>query len=141
MPHHHAARTRHVDGSIKDLGQCEVKPCEQDGVGSKRQGGWADHDSLNRDVRPVLLLSIADRGGACVGCVRSLGRVGGSERVGLFDFVCFGFVCEYEARLAQSVERKTLNLVVVGSSPTVGDCFCHFGLARTSALDMRDDRL
>ena len=24
------------------------------------------------------------------------------------------------ARLAQSVERKTLNLVVVGSSPTVG---------------------
>ena len=27
------------------------------------------------------------------------------------------------ARLAQSVERKTLNLVVVGSSPTVGDFF------------------
>jgi hypothetical protein len=27
------------------------------------------------------------------------------------------------ARLAQSVERKTLNLVVVGSSPTVGDHF------------------
>ena len=26
------------------------------------------------------------------------------------------------ARLAQSVERKALNLVVVGSSPTVGDC-------------------
>ena len=26
----------------------------------------------------------------------------------------------YSARLAQSVERKTLNLVVVGSSPTVG---------------------
>ena len=30
--------------------------------------------------------------------------------------------CE-AARLAQSVERKTLNLVVVGSSPTVGDYF------------------
>ena len=31
--------------------------------------------------------------------------------------------CEYliDARLAQLVERKTLNLVVVGSSPTVGD--------------------
>ena len=27
------------------------------------------------------------------------------------------------ARLAQSVERKTLNLVVVGSSPTVGTSF------------------
>ena len=27
------------------------------------------------------------------------------------------------ARLAQSVERKTLNLVVVGSSPTVGIFF------------------
>ena len=27
------------------------------------------------------------------------------------------------ARLAQSVERKALNLVVVGSSPTVGDSF------------------
>ena len=26
------------------------------------------------------------------------------------------------ARLAQSVERKALNLVVVGSSPTVGVC-------------------
>ena len=32
------------------------------------------------------------------------------------------FLCERasSARLAQSVERKTLNLVVVGSSPTVG---------------------
>jgi hypothetical protein len=29
-----------------------------------------------------------------------------------------------EARLAQLVERKALNLVVVGSSPTVGDYFC-----------------
>ena len=28
-----------------------------------------------------------------------------------------------EADLAQSVERKTLNLVVVGSSPTVGGFF------------------
>ena len=27
-----------------------------------------------------------------------------------------------DARLAQSVERKALNLVVVGSSPTVGVC-------------------
>ena len=27
---------------------------------------------------------------------------------------------DIEARLAQSVERKALNLVVVGSSPTVG---------------------
>ena len=29
------------------------------------------------------------------------------------------------ARLAQLVERKTLNLVVVGSSPTVGAAFSH----------------
>ena len=29
------------------------------------------------------------------------------------------------ARLAQSVERKTLNLVVVGSSPTVGRSGAH----------------
>ncbi len=28
-----------------------------------------------------------------------------------------------QADLAQSVERKALNLVVVGSSPTVGDSF------------------
>ncbi|CAH0488522.1 unnamed protein product [Peronospora farinosa] len=35
------------------------------------------------------------------------------------------------ARLAQSVERKTLNLVVVGSSPTVGVCFCLGGLCHT----------
>ena len=33
--------------------------------------------------------------------------------------------CSYtSARLAQSVERKALNLVVVGSSPTVGDPLC-----------------
>ncbi len=32
--------------------------------------------------------------------------------------------CNQEARLAQSVERKALNLVVVGSSPTVGASFC-----------------
>ena len=31
-----------------------------------------------------------------------------------------------EARLAQLVERKALNLVVVGSSPTVGDCFLFY---------------
>ncbi len=31
-------------------------------------------------------------------------------------------VPESPARLAQSAERKALNLVVVGSSPTVGDC-------------------
>ena len=29
------------------------------------------------------------------------------------------------ARLAQSVEHETLNLRVVGSSPTLGDHFCH----------------
>ena len=30
------------------------------------------------------------------------------------------------SRLAQLVERKTLNLVVVGSSPTVGGCLIFF---------------
>ena len=29
----------------------------------------------------------------------------------------------YHARLAQSVERWTLNPTVVGSSPTLGECF------------------
>ena len=43
------------------------------------------------------------------------------------------FIRGYEARLAQSVERKTLNLVVVGSSPTVGVRFCLFGLWRICA--------
>ncbi|CAI5713765.1 unnamed protein product [Peronospora destructor] len=46
----------------------------------------------------------------------------------LLIFVCFVDVHGQEARLAQSVERKTLNLVVVGSSPTVGDRFCLSGL-------------
>ena len=32
------------------------------------------------------------------------------------------FLARIVARLAQSAERKALNLVVVGSSPTVGDC-------------------
>ena len=31
-----------------------------------------------------------------------------------------------EARLAQSVEHETLNLRVVGSSPTLGATFCRF---------------
>ena len=34
----------------------------------------------------------------------------------------FMVIDESTARLAQSAERKALNLVVVGSSPTVGDC-------------------
>ena len=33
------------------------------------------------------------------------------------------------ARLAQLVERKALNLVVVGSSPTVGICYLYLFLA------------
>ena len=38
---------------------------------------------------------------------------------------CFVFHLPASARLAQSAERKALNLVVVGSSPTVGVFFCH----------------
>ncbi len=33
----------------------------------------------------------------------------------------FVVLSRHEARLAQSAERKTLNLVVVGSSPTLGE--------------------
>ena len=32
----------------------------------------------------------------------------------------------FQARLAQSAERKALNLVVTGSSPTMGVCFLYF---------------
>ena len=40
-----------------------------------------------------------------------------------------------QARLAQSVERKALNLVVVGSSPTVGVLLCvGFAVAAFRAL-------
>ena len=45
----------------------------------------------------------------------------------MFDSRCdlsVHFISLTDARLAQSVERKTLNLVVVGSSPTVGIFFC-----------------
>lgn len=35
-------------------------------------------------------------------------------------------IAQHQARLAQLVERKALNLVVVGSSPTVGDSFFFF---------------
>ena len=37
----------------------------------------------------------------------------------------FWWVRKYTARLAQSVEHETLNLRVVGSSPTLGDLFSH----------------
>ena len=39
------------------------------------------------------------------------------------------------SRLAQLVERKTLNLVVVGSSPTVGGLFVYFDGARDGHPD------
>ena len=40
------------------------------------------------------------------------------------------------ARLAQSAERKALNLVVVGSNPTVGD----FAMASIFMCDLYDER-
>ena len=43
----------------------------------------------------------------------------------VFKLGLFGMPATPTARLAQSAERKTLNLVVVGSSPTLGD---HSGL-------------
>ena len=45
--------------------------------------------------------------------------------------------CDITARLAQSAERKALNLVVVGSSPTVGVVLCAMTLANTARLDVR----
>ena len=39
----------------------------------------------------------------------------------VFKLGLFGMPATPTARLAQSAERKTLNLVVVGSSPTLGD--------------------
>ena len=44
------------------------------------------------------------------------------------DFQKSPLLVTKQARLAQSVERQTLNLVVVGSSPTVGDHFFFFSL-------------
>jgi hypothetical protein len=49
-----------------------------------------------------------------------------------------GAAKEVTARLAQSVERKTLNLVVVGSSPTLGVFWflfrCCLGWSRSARL-------
>ena len=44
------------------------------------------------------------------------------------EWECGALALKSIARLAQSAERKALNLVVVGSSPTVGD-FC-FGMIK-----------
>ena len=38
----------------------------------------------------------------------------------------FSYHAKHTARLAQSVEHETLNLRVVGSSPTLGASFCCF---------------
>ena len=48
--------------------------------------------------------------------------------------MCYILICQnsHMARLAQSAERKALNLVVVGSSPTVGVTYLCKGVA---ALD------
>ena len=53
-----------------------------------------------------------------------------------FDYLSSGrrpFI--FRARLAQSVEHETLNLGVVGSSPTLGDNFFSYFLARIYGLD------
>ena len=42
------------------------------------------------------------------------------------------------AWLAQSVEHETLNLRVVGSSPTLGVSFSILGTIRSHFLDLRD---
>ena len=58
----------------------------------------------------------------------------GSERKDEAERKCSAKICSSPAmataRLAQSAERKALNLVVVGSSPTVGALFS--GLTRIS---------
>ena len=47
---------------------------------------------------------------------------------------CTAPVMSVMFRLAQLVERKTLNLVVVGSSPTVGVCLCFFILVKQKKI-------
>ena len=42
------------------------------------------------------------------------------EKPPYLSAMCLNFQASAAARLAQSVERKALNLMVVGSSPTVG---------------------
>jgi hypothetical protein len=46
-------------------------------------------------------------------------------------------ICQTSARLGQSVEHETLNLGVVGSSPTLGDYFliCTIGLTHSHLLE------
>ena len=51
--------------------------------------------------------------------MRRLVRLWRVQRVVVLHLVCGRCVLP-QARLAQSAERKALNLVVVGSSPTVG---------------------
>ena len=46
------------------------------------------------------------------------------ENLHWLDKKAYELVAMHAARLAQSVEHETLNLGVVGSSPTLGDVFC-----------------
>ena len=48
--------------------------------------------------------------------------------------VYYLYVCRYTARLAQSVEHETLNLRVVGSSPTLGDKIFYMYLVLLSVV-------
>ena len=64
---------------------------------------------LNSQNSPILVAS------SIVTIVLSQHSVHGGTRLGSVQFAY-----RSEARLAQSAERKALNLVVVGSSPTVG---------------------
>ena len=88
--------------------------------GDRRTAGKMLHGDLRRRWRPApggfvcaasAGMSVHSRIPSSVSGIRSSG-----EYVRRFDS---RFLIKL-ARLAQSVERKTLNLVVVGSSPTVG---------------------
>ena len=52
----------------------------------------------------------------------------------------FSYHAEHTARLAQSVEHETLNLRVVGSSPTLGEQFflCQSSLSEDKIAATRD---
>ena len=78
------------------------------------------------------------------GGVGSKGSVGGRRKQQAAESSALPSA-SLQARLAQSAERKALNLVVVGSSPTVGVCMASsragMQLNSVSKVDSQSSRL
>ena len=95
---------------------------------SLRRRGFESHSNQSKveyhDIQPFFIFSLAAQKRNIVAGAKTSSELAQRKRVGLITQRSQDRNLDsLMSRLAQLVERKTLNLVVVGSSPTVGVFF------------------